>query len=72
MVTSLVGGSFCYTDYRVIAELCSTFLTLFQAESPPYWSIDEWCRGFRNLLGHLHLEKVRFNEENKFSLFNEP
>ena len=33
--------------YRVIA-----------AESPPYWNIDQWCQGFRNLLGHLDLEKV--------------
>lgn len=33
--------------YRVIA-----------VESPPYWSIHEWCVGFRNLLGHLKVEKV--------------
>ena len=33
--------------YRVIA-----------AESPPYWSIEEWCAGFKNLLTLLHLEKV--------------
>lgn len=33
--------------YRVIA-----------VESPPYWSIEEWCKGFRNLLTYLDLEKV--------------
>lgn len=33
--------------YRVIA-----------AESPPYWSAEEWCQGFRQLLTHLDLEKV--------------
>jgi len=33
--------------YRVIA-----------AEAPSYWSVEEWCAGFRNLLTHLHVEKV--------------
>ena len=33
--------------YRVIA-----------AEAPPYWTADDWCRGFRRLLTHLSLEKV--------------
>merc|ERR1712110_57435 len=27
-------------------------------ESPAYWPLDDWCTGFRNLLSHLHLEKV--------------
>ena len=31
---------------------------VISAESPPYWSIEEWCKGFRNLLSHLHFEKV--------------
>lgn len=31
---------------------------MFQAESPPYWNVEEWCEGFRNLLTHLDLEKV--------------
>lgn len=30
----------------------------FQAEWPPYWTVDEWCRGFRDLLTCLSLEKV--------------
>ena len=35
-----------------------TILSYFQAESPPYWSIEQWCKGFRDLLSHLHFEKV--------------
>ena len=30
----------------------------FQVESPTYWTVEEWCRGFRNILTHLSLEKV--------------
>ena len=33
--------------YRVIA-----------AEAPAYWTVEQWCAGFKNLLTHLHLEKV--------------
>ena len=28
------------------------------AEAPPYWSVDDWCAGFRALLTALDLEKV--------------
>ncbi len=27
-------------------------------DAPPYWTIDEWCRGFKMLLTHLAIEKV--------------
>lgn len=33
--------------YRVLA-----------VESPAYWSLDDWCKGFKELLDHLNLEKV--------------
>merc|ERR1712117_10113 len=26
--------------------------------APAYWSVDEWCRGFKQLLTQLSLEKV--------------
>ena len=32
---------------------------VLSVESPPYWSQAEWCRGFKELLDHLCLEKVR-------------
>ena len=27
-------------------------------DAPAYWSVDEWCRGFKQLLTQLSLEKV--------------
>jgi len=27
----------------------------FQVDSPPFWTVEEWCEGFRNLLTHLDL-----------------
>jgi homoserine acetyltransferase len=29
-----------------------------QAEHPVYWSVKEWCEGFRKLLDYLGLHKV--------------
>ena len=30
----------------------------FQAEPPVYWSVREWCDGFKKLLDYLELDKV--------------
>ena len=58
--------------YRVIAvgahngesatRLTAMCILFPQAESPPYWSVEEWCEGFRKLLTHLDLEKVLSTE----------
>lgn len=31
---------------------------IISAEQPPYWSVREWCEGFRKLLDSLGLSKV--------------
>lgn len=31
---------------------------MFQAESPVYWNVKEWCDGFRKLLDYMELDKV--------------
>ena len=44
--------------YQQCIALSSKGYRVIAAESPAYWSLDDWCTGFRNLLSHLHLEKV--------------
>lgn len=31
---------------------------LLKVEYPVYWSLRDWCEGFRKLLDHLQLDKV--------------
>lgn len=30
----------------------------FQAEAPVYWSVKEWCEGFKKLLDYMELDRV--------------
>jgi maspardin len=32
--------------------------SFIQAEGPVYWSVTDWCEGFKRLLDHLDIEKV--------------
>jgi hypothetical protein len=43
--------------YLYLFLTCS-FLLCLQAEHPVYWSVKEWCDGFRKLLDYLGLLKV--------------
>jgi hypothetical protein len=38
--------------------LTYSFFLPSQAEHPVYWSVKEWCEGFRKLLDYLGLHKV--------------
>lgn len=31
---------------------------ILSVEAPAYWTVAEWCGGFKTLLDHLHIEKV--------------
>jgi len=44
--------------YRQCLALSVRGYRVLSVESPPYWSQTEWCRGFKELLDHLCLEKV--------------
>jgi len=44
--------------YQQCMSLAAKGYRVISAESPPYWSIEQWCKGFRDLLSHLHFEKV--------------
>merc|ERR1719507_2934400 len=44
--------------YRQCLALSVRGYRVLAVESPPYWSQTEWCRGFKELLDHLCLEKV--------------
>ena len=36
-------------------------------DAPAYWSVEEWCRGFKQLLTQLSLEKILTNHHHMIS-----
>ncbi|XP_011696533.1 PREDICTED: maspardin-like isoform X2 [Wasmannia auropunctata] len=44
--------------FRQILSLAAKGYRVISAEAPVYWSIKEWCDGFRKLLDYLELDKV--------------
>lgn len=55
-LTPVSGTADCF--YQQCMALSARGYRVIAVESPPYLSLEQWCNGFRNLLGHLHLEKV--------------
>lgn len=31
---------------------------VISAEAPPYWTVRDWCDGFKRLLDHLNIQKA--------------
>lgn len=46
----------CLTTYRTV--IYYVYFFLFKAEHPVYWTVREWCEGFKKLIDYLNLEKV--------------
>lgn len=44
--------------YKQMMLLSAKGYRVISAEHPPYWTIKEWCEGFRKLMDHLGLNKV--------------
>ncbi|XP_056635632.1 maspardin-like [Diorhabda carinulata] len=44
--------------FKQALVLSAKGIRVISAESPVYWSVLEWCEGFRKLLDHLHLDRV--------------
>lgn len=44
--------------FKQALALSAKGIRVISAESPVYWSVPEWCEGFRKLLDHLHLDRV--------------
>ncbi|XP_074650527.1 maspardin-like [Tubulanus polymorphus] len=44
--------------FKQMIALSAVGCRVIAVEYPVYWSIGEWCEGFRKLLDYLHLDKV--------------
>jgi len=44
--------------FKQILGLSAKGVRVISAEHPVYWSVSEWCAGFKRLIDHLELEKV--------------
>jgi len=44
--------------FRQCLALSSRGYRVISVQSPPYWSLSQWCQGFKDLLDHLDIEKV--------------
>uniref|UniRef100_A0A1B6GIW3 Maspardin n=1 Tax=Cuerna arida TaxID=1464854 RepID=A0A1B6GIW3_9HEMI len=44
--------------FKQMLALSAKGYRIISAENPVYWTIREWCEGFKKLLDHLELEKV--------------
>ncbi|OXA61773.1 maspardin [Folsomia candida] len=44
--------------YKQMLYLTARGIRVLSVESPIYWSVSDWCEGFRRLLDHLDIERV--------------
>lgn len=44
--------------FKQVMGLASRGVRVIAAEPPPYWSIKEWCDGFKRLIDYLELDRV--------------
>ncbi|XP_045452475.1 maspardin-like [Melitaea cinxia] len=44
--------------FKQVMGLTTRGIRVIAAEPPPYWSLKEWCDGFRRLLDYMELDKV--------------
>ncbi|XP_050293533.1 maspardin-like [Anthonomus grandis grandis] len=44
--------------FRQALALSARGIRVILAEAPPYWSVKEWCDGFRRLIDYLNLTRV--------------
>ena len=44
--------------YKQLMSLSAKGYRVISAEHPPYWTVKDWCEGFKKLMDHLGLVKV--------------